>query len=459
MRCGSSVSARARSSACCPCSRSDCATVVSPGRAARTTPAACWRGRASVSGPPTSSRTGSPPATRSQKACSAVSVPPPSFAPITNRQGCWRMSRASPSSPCRDPGPVFGLVELLPVRSDLSRTARRRRRWRRPTRSASWTRSPWRVPSRRRNCPVEAVEAVLDRLDRLDPTLHMFTTVMPDQAQEDAKRIEADIAAGRGRPLAGVPTGVKDLICTKGIRTASGSYAYADFVPDEDDVVVERIKAAGAVMIGKTQVPEFGYSGTGRPRWRSRLATPGTWSGPPVAPRPDRRRGGHRGGAILAGQRRRRLGPDPRQLLRGVWHQADDGPGPAVPGHQGPPLPGRVELGVPGAHRAADPHRRRRRPGAVGDRRLRRPGPPEHPRRHRLAARRRRRPGWPTGCLQPGPWVRRRGPCGAGGRRPGGHGLRARSCLYGRAGRSWLGGPLRGIAAADCLRERPCGHA
>jgi aspartyl-tRNA(Asn)/glutamyl-tRNA(Gln) amidotransferase subunit A len=109
--------------------------------------------------------------------------------------------------------------------------------------------------------PVEAVEAVLERLDRLDPTLHMFTTVVADRAREDAKRVEADLAAGREvGPLAGVPTGVKDLICTKGIRTASGSHAYADFVPDEDDVVVERIKAAGAVVIGKTQVPEFGYS-------------------------------------------------------------------------------------------------------------------------------------------------------------------------------------------------------
>jgi aspartyl-tRNA(Asn)/glutamyl-tRNA(Gln) amidotransferase subunit A len=113
--------------------------------------------------------------------------------------------------------------------------------------------------------PVEAVDAVLDRLDRLDPTLHMFTTVVPDQAREAAKQIEADIAAGReARPLAGVPTGVKDLIYTKGIRTASGSHAYADFVPEEDDVVVERIKAAGAIVIGKTQVPEFGYSGTGQ---------------------------------------------------------------------------------------------------------------------------------------------------------------------------------------------------
>ena len=113
--------------------------------------------------------------------------------------------------------------------------------------------------------PVEVVDAVLDRLDRLDPQLHIFATVCADRARQEAKRLEAEIAAGREvGPLAGVPTGVKDLIYTKGIRTASGSNAYADFVPDEDDVVVERITAAGAIVIGKTQVPEFGYSGTGQ---------------------------------------------------------------------------------------------------------------------------------------------------------------------------------------------------
>ena len=71
--------------------------------------------------------------------------------------------------------------------------------------------------------PVEVLEAVLDRVDRLDPTLHMFSTVVPERARQDAKRIEADLAAGRDvGSLAGVPVGVKDLIYTAGIRTAFG---------------------------------------------------------------------------------------------------------------------------------------------------------------------------------------------------------------------------------------------
>lgn len=112
--------------------------------------------------------------------------------------------------------------------------------------------------------PVEVTDAHLDRMDMLEPKLHAFCTPTPDLARETAKKLEDDIAAGRPvGPLAGVPVGVKDLICTAGIRTASGSFIYEDFVPDEDDVVVERLKAAGAVILGKTNVPEFGYSGVG----------------------------------------------------------------------------------------------------------------------------------------------------------------------------------------------------
>jgi aspartyl-tRNA(Asn)/glutamyl-tRNA(Gln) amidotransferase subunit A len=116
----------------------------------------------------------------------------------------------------------------------------------------------------KRISPVEAVEAVLDRMSRVEPHIHAFCTPTPDLARAEAKRIEAELAAGRAiGPLGGVPVSIKDLILTKGVRTTSGSVAYRDLIPDEDDVAVERLKAAGAIIIGKTNTAEFGYSATG----------------------------------------------------------------------------------------------------------------------------------------------------------------------------------------------------
>ena len=112
--------------------------------------------------------------------------------------------------------------------------------------------------------PVEVVEAVLARMDKLEPILHAYCTPTPDLAKETAKGIERSLMAGdEVGPLAGVPVAIKDLVSTQGIRTASGSIAYKDFVPDEDDVAVERLRNAGAVILGKTNVPEFGYSAAG----------------------------------------------------------------------------------------------------------------------------------------------------------------------------------------------------
>jgi aspartyl-tRNA(Asn)/glutamyl-tRNA(Gln) amidotransferase subunit A len=111
---------------------------------------------------------------------------------------------------------------------------------------------------------VEVTEAALHHVETLDPLLHAFCTPTPEIARAEAAAVERAILAGAPvGPLAGVPYGIKDLICTKGVRTASGSFAYHDFIPDEDDVVVERLRAAGAVSLGKTNVPEFGYSGVG----------------------------------------------------------------------------------------------------------------------------------------------------------------------------------------------------
>jgi len=110
----------------------------------------------------------------------------------------------------------------------------------------------------------EVTEAVLRRMDALEPHIHAFCTPTPEVARSAAKAVDARIAAGEDAGvLGGVPIGIKDLVATKGIRTVMGSPLYRDFIPDEDDIVVERLKAAGAVIIGKTNVSEFGYSGVG----------------------------------------------------------------------------------------------------------------------------------------------------------------------------------------------------
>lgn len=112
--------------------------------------------------------------------------------------------------------------------------------------------------------PVEVVDAVFERMERLEPELHAFCTPTPEMAREQAQRLEREISSGGDPgPLAGVPVGIKDLHAVKGIRMVLGSHAYKDFVPDEDDVAVERLKDAGAIVLGKTNVPEFGYSGVG----------------------------------------------------------------------------------------------------------------------------------------------------------------------------------------------------
>ncbi|WP_432132955.1 amidase [Streptomyces tendae] len=112
--------------------------------------------------------------------------------------------------------------------------------------------------------PTEVTEAVLNRMESLNPVLHAFCEPTQDLARSTAAEVSERIAHGDPvGPLAGVPISIKDLLAVKGVRTAMGSPIYRNFVPDEDDIVVERVKASGAVILGKTTVPEFGYSGAG----------------------------------------------------------------------------------------------------------------------------------------------------------------------------------------------------
>ena len=116
--------------------------------------------------------------------------------------------------------------------------------------------------SRKELSPVELTEASLRRIEALNPRINAFLTVAADQALEEARRAEQKVQ--RGEPLGalhGVPTSIKDLVSTRGIRTTRGSLIYKDWIPDHDDLVVERLRAAGAIILGKTNTPEFGEGG------------------------------------------------------------------------------------------------------------------------------------------------------------------------------------------------------
>jgi len=108
--------------------------------------------------------------------------------------------------------------------------------------------------------PVEIVDIVLDRIEKTQPTLNAFITVCADEARAAAKEAEAAVMRGDALgPLHGVPFAVKDLVNTAGLRTTFGSWAFADNVPRADSPSVARLKAAGAVLVGKTTTPEFGH--------------------------------------------------------------------------------------------------------------------------------------------------------------------------------------------------------
>ncbi len=105
----------------------------------------------------------------------------------------------------------------------------------------------------------EVMEAHLRQIERINPRVNAIVTLLPDRAMESAA--VADEALARGEevgPLHGLPIAHKDLVMTKGVRTTFGSPILRDFVPDHDALIVERLRGAGALMIGKTNTPEFG---------------------------------------------------------------------------------------------------------------------------------------------------------------------------------------------------------
>ena len=139
--------------------------------------------------------------------------------------------------------------------------------------------------------PLELTRAYLDRIGRLNDRLGAYISVMADSALAQAAKAESDIANGdyRGK-LHGIPVAVKDIIYTKGVLTSAGSRVLADHVPDYDSTIVERLAAAGSVLLGKLNLSEFAIGGTiahpyGTPRnpWNTDTSAGGSSSGSAVA--------------------------------------------------------------------------------------------------------------------------------------------------------------------------------
>ncbi len=138
---------------------------------------------------------------------------------------------------------------------------------------------------------VEVTRAALERIERLNSQLNAFITVTADEALQQARAVDRRVRAGEQLPLAGVPLAVKDLFATKGVRTTSGSKLHEDYVPTNTAPVVEQLLAAGAVMVGKTNLHEFAFGftnlnphfGNARNPWDPNCVTGGSSGGSAAA--------------------------------------------------------------------------------------------------------------------------------------------------------------------------------
>lgn len=140
--------------------------------------------------------------------------------------------------------------------------------------------------------PVELTRACLERIERLNPKLNALITVTGEAAMQEARTAEAEIARGEWKgPLHGIPLAVKDLIETAGVRTTAASAVLKDNVPSADAEVIRRLRSAGAILLGKLNLHEFAYGGSGiigyfgpaRNPWNTAHVTGGSSSGSAAA--------------------------------------------------------------------------------------------------------------------------------------------------------------------------------
>lgn len=144
----------------------------------------------------------------------------------------------------------------------------------------------------RKTSPLEVMQATLARIDAVNPRVNAIVTLARDAALQQARRATAALRRGAALPpLHGLPVGIKDVTPTRGLRTTYGSTLFADHVPDEDALVVRRLRAAGAVVVGKTNTPEFAFGpntvnrvfGATRNPWNPALTAGGSSGGSAAA--------------------------------------------------------------------------------------------------------------------------------------------------------------------------------
>ncbi|MBM4299304.1 MAG: Asp-tRNA(Asn)/Glu-tRNA(Gln) amidotransferase GatCAB subunit A, partial [Deltaproteobacteria bacterium] len=140
--------------------------------------------------------------------------------------------------------------------------------------------------------PLELAKNYLDRIGKLNPKLNAYLAMCEDEALAAAKKAEREIRQGNYRgPLHGIPFSIKDNICTKGVVTTAGSKILADWVPNHDATVVERLRAAGTIILGKTNMHEWAkgsnsinpFYGTPYNPWDTSCIPGGSSSGSAVA--------------------------------------------------------------------------------------------------------------------------------------------------------------------------------
>ena len=116
---------------------------------------------------------------------------------------------------------------------------------------------------RRELSSLELTQDAFQRIRQTDERIHAFLTVTEELATEQARQADERIARGEGGPLTGIPAAIKDLICTRGVRTTCGSRILENFVPPYDATVVRQLQEAGLVMVGKTNMDEFAMGSSG----------------------------------------------------------------------------------------------------------------------------------------------------------------------------------------------------